>query len=369
MVWMETLNLRVPETTEEYRNVLRAFRDGDPNRNGRADEIPLISFQPAGTGMNEIIAFFTNSFIQMDTQGWFVTRDHRVDVAYNKPQFRQALEYLNSLVAEGLLDPSSFSITQAQMRQIAENPGAEILGSTVMQSPSTIWAMTSERQRKYDAIAPMRGPGGVRYSVLHMGTQVTPGTLVITNQSRYPEVIMRWVDWFFDQEGLMTMRIGREGIEWKWAQPGELSYTGVQGLWHNIGAQGGSTNEFWMQYGMASYNRHTLQIGVFDDRFRGPEGLNTRLYVYSREQYHPFRPAYGLPPMYFELDVLNPIVQPLNDIVSFRNQQWARFISGDLALNDATWNTYINALNQMGLANVVTAYQRTYDTFRRNAAR
>ena len=39
--WLERLGLEMPETLEEFANVLRAFRDQDPNGNGIQDEIPF----------------------------------------------------------------------------------------------------------------------------------------------------------------------------------------------------------------------------------------------------------------------------------------------------------------------------------------
>ena len=39
--WLNNLGLEVPQTVEEFENVLRAFKTQDPNGNGEADEIPL----------------------------------------------------------------------------------------------------------------------------------------------------------------------------------------------------------------------------------------------------------------------------------------------------------------------------------------
>ncbi len=39
--WLEQLGLEIPETTDELEEVLKAFKDQDPNGNGDADEIPL----------------------------------------------------------------------------------------------------------------------------------------------------------------------------------------------------------------------------------------------------------------------------------------------------------------------------------------
>jgi len=366
--WMKALNLRMPDTLDDLYNVLSAFKTRDPNRNGRTDEIPMITENPVGSGTNQAIAFFANSFIQMDINGFLVTANHKVDIAYNKPEFRQTLAYLNRLVSDGLFDPASFSITNAELRQIVENPGIQIVGSVVHGSPSFFYAMTSERQKSFDAVAPLTGPGGLKLAVYNPHV-ISSGNLAITNKCRYPEVVIRWIDWFFDQEGQMLHRIGREGIEWNWAAPGELSYTGDPALWINIGAQGGSTNLFWMQYGVAGYNRHHLQRGAPPDRFYEADGLNMRLYEVTRDFYVPYAPAQYLPNMYFETAVLENIVQPMNDIANYRSQMWARFATGDLPLNDTNWNNYVRTLDQMGVQNVIEANQRTYDTFLRNAGR
>ena len=39
--WLDALGLQVPTTTGELRDVLIEFRDGDPNGNGKADEVPF----------------------------------------------------------------------------------------------------------------------------------------------------------------------------------------------------------------------------------------------------------------------------------------------------------------------------------------
>lgn len=44
--WLDKLNLDMPQTPEEFKEVLIAFRDKDPNGNGIQDEIPF-TFQDA----------------------------------------------------------------------------------------------------------------------------------------------------------------------------------------------------------------------------------------------------------------------------------------------------------------------------------
>jgi putative aldouronate transport system substrate-binding protein len=48
--WLDKLGLKIPTTTAELRNALIAFRDQDPNGNGRKDEIGLYGYYSGGYG-------------------------------------------------------------------------------------------------------------------------------------------------------------------------------------------------------------------------------------------------------------------------------------------------------------------------------
>lgn len=39
--WLDAVGAEVPTTTEEFAEVLRLFKENDPNGNGEADEIPM----------------------------------------------------------------------------------------------------------------------------------------------------------------------------------------------------------------------------------------------------------------------------------------------------------------------------------------
>ena len=97
--WLAALDLELPTTTEELRDVLRAFRDGDPNGNGIKDEIPL--------GVRE-----ASSIYEVLIGSWGLHRymnntinlvDGKVDFWIDNPEFKDYLMYFNSLYEEGLL--------------------------------------------------------------------------------------------------------------------------------------------------------------------------------------------------------------------------------------------------------------------------
>ena len=59
--WMEKLGLETPSTTEEFYEVLKAFKTQDPNGNGLADEVPMAG----STDRTDWRHAFMNPFVDM----------------------------------------------------------------------------------------------------------------------------------------------------------------------------------------------------------------------------------------------------------------------------------------------------------------
>lgn len=60
--WLENLDMEAPTTVEEFTEMLRRFKEEDPNGNGVADEIPLLTFE-GGWHSNAISGWLTNPFV------------------------------------------------------------------------------------------------------------------------------------------------------------------------------------------------------------------------------------------------------------------------------------------------------------------
>ncbi len=75
--WLDKLGLKVPETTDEFEAMLKAFKEKDPNGNGKADEIPMSGSKLVNGGWHSTIdQFLMNSFVYND----YVTGERRAPV-------------------------------------------------------------------------------------------------------------------------------------------------------------------------------------------------------------------------------------------------------------------------------------------------
>ena len=233
--WLDALGLEMPQTTEEFEQVLLAFKEQDPNGNGEADEIPLsTTIDVEGWQNGPLDLFFMNSFLynpgEDATGPWLILQDGQVTPVYNTPEWKEGLKYLHRLYAQGLIDPQSFTQDVDGLQRLGNNPDEVILGA----APSGWWTTSSPSTRAcritrwtdYVAVPPLEGPEGVRYAAWDPATD--DPAAVITSACKDPALAVRWIDTLYWQEATLRSDDGVLGEDWRWAEEGETDVDGEQ---------------------------------------------------------------------------------------------------------------------------------------------
>lgn len=102
--WLDSLGLKMPTTQEEFVEVLRAFKNDDPNGNGVADEI--------ATGGRAEVRWMGQMFGQYGIAMWegypqWDIYDGELTYSAVTQNMKDCLEWMSELYAEGLLDPET----------------------------------------------------------------------------------------------------------------------------------------------------------------------------------------------------------------------------------------------------------------------
>ena len=103
--WLDKLGLSMPTTQQEYVEVLKQFRDGDPNGNGLQDELPT-SGREFGRWMDHIFAMYGVSMMEGYPQ--YDMYDGQLTYSALTPNMKAALEFASSLYQDKLLDQDTF---------------------------------------------------------------------------------------------------------------------------------------------------------------------------------------------------------------------------------------------------------------------
>ncbi|MFH5185012.1 extracellular solute-binding protein [Paenibacillus sp. TAB 01] len=240
--WLTRLGLPLPTTTEAFEQVLQAFKDKDPNGNGKADELPLVSATNAPSGAIE--TFLMESFVQSDTNYMFI-ENGKIQAAYNQPGWKQGLLYLRELYQKGLIATQSFTQDRNQLRLLGENPAANLIGAVPSQNPSVFSSLEGTRWKDYVAVAPLQGPGGWRTAEYNPYRSVSPGAFIITDKAKSPEAAFRLADLLYSEEAAFRGIIGRPEKEWTWAGPGDVGIDGKPAKWKQLANYGKLQNAHW----------------------------------------------------------------------------------------------------------------------------
>ncbi|MBP3361965.1 MAG: extracellular solute-binding protein [Clostridia bacterium] len=361
--WLDKLGLEMPETTDDLKEVLRAFVTQDPNGNGKADEIGITGSKD-GWGAKPY-QFLMNSFIYEPHDGAYgavVGDDGKLMLNYTQPEYKKGLEYIHSLIEEGLFDTLSFTQDNNTLKAIAQQPD-NVIGIHVTGSPDSVFSANPERMYEYAALPPLKGPDGVEYALKMPVTAGISG--MITKYCEHPLAAFRLLDFMLSEEATIFSRYGVEGQDWDKATENDKA------LFEAIGAKpvivtkksvfSEAQNSTWGQFcpefrfaeiadGMAwsgdpfdseKYKADGLSVYIG----KGPEKLIVKLLNTAEESE--------------ELAILRSEIKP------YVETEVVAIMSGQKEL-ESGWNSMQEKLKSMGCERMLELTQIGYDRFEGN---
>jgi len=369
--WLDKLGLKAPTTTEELRNVLRAFKDDDPNGNGQADEVPL-----SASASEPIMNFFMNAFTYAPVGGPtspppMVMDGGKVTLAATSDAWREGLRYLESLASEGLLDKASFTQNGDALKALGDNAGAEILGSAAVLHPYEFVTADSPdgRDTHYDAIAPVAGPDGTQLATWK--SPVNPlGMFALTNKSTEDERVkaIKLIDYIVTDDGTKRAAMGPEGEAWVPAEPGDVALDPELDPTFRPLTYDETSNAAWRSMGQYWDSLEFRNSQVFPEEIYTTDGYERRL-LQATQLYEPYQPDESI---LFPAEKLWPddetsaeLADLQTNIANYVTQAQAEFVTGQRDIDDdGAWQSYLSDLDGLGLTQYLQMEQDLYDALK-----
>ncbi|MFD1881381.1 sugar ABC transporter permease [Paracoccus pacificus] len=347
--WLDKLGLKQPQTVDEFHDVLVAFRDRDPNGNGRKDEIPF--FAREWPEVIRLVTLWDARSSGSDTNhDFYVTDDGKVVHPYAQEAYRDALSNLAGWYKEKLIDPEVFTRgNSARDYLLSENLG----GATHDWFASTAGYNEALADKvpgmNFVAMLPPASAGGKRVEE-HRRIPVKPDGWAIGYQNKNPVETIKYFDFWFTEPGRNLANFGVEGQQWDMVN-GEPTYKpevlnsdmAVNSQMYEIGAQ--IQRGYWQDYRYewqwtSEAARKGIELYEANDLLL-PDFLGVNFNKEEQAIYDRYWPS-----------ILTYMLE--------RQQAWV-LGTGDVK---ADWDGYISTLNKMGYAQVIevmnTAYKRQY---------
>lgn len=345
--WLDNLGLEIPTTTDELLDVLRAFRDEDANGNGNtSDEIPYAIEDSGAThsGRVDIISGLFGLYYNMGYEN-IQLEGNTVSFLKNTDEWKEVLQYMNTMYTEGLMDNEVYTQTGDMSIAKISSGNVGIFGL----SSDDLFTTVSDQ---YVALAPVQSPNG-KTPVIQLASNSMGSNTFITSADETPWVSFRFLDYFFTEEGSMTVGCFNEdliGVTCQKKEDGSWDYSDEM-----INDERGVA--------VAVGDACPLPGGGFG-YWRNENNSN---YIYSAkvqenvpvwEPYYQADPVYGTP--LFDSQTQEKVDEIKTDLDVYVSECQAKFITGEMSFDD--WDDYCATLESLRVDELVSYYQAYYDS-------
>lgn len=353
--WLDNLGLDYPETTEDFVNVLRAFKEQDANGNGDPnDEIPMLGI--SGMWRASCYDFLLGSFVYNDFTDRLSVENGTVNYVANTEEFRDGLRFIRSLIEEELIDPVSLTITEDEAHVLTGGDVATVGVATGM----AYWNVLSANDEEYIGLSPLEGPNGVRDAFVR-ATGIVSGQFAITNKAENPEILFRWADAQFSEEATYFSSWGPEGEGWEKAPEGTLGINGKQALYtvlDGVNNTGAETIQNLAMPNIALANRTSdFRLG---QAVGGDDKSEERLYEAASKYYYPYAKEQTYPLMVMSAEDAAVVNEYKTAINAYVDEMISGFLAGTYDL-DKDWDSYLSEFDALGLEDYLNVLQSAYD--------
>ena len=215
--WLKALNMEIPKNVDEYYEVLKAFRENDPNGNGEKDEVPYFS---RATNPYHLLIFWNAYPSFYDDEG--IVKYGPAELSYKQAMINVAKWY-----EEGLINPEIFTSGGASREKfLSENKG----GSTIDWFASTSSYNASQAENipgfEFKPMAPPAGEDGVIRNFFRRDkTIVGVFGWAMSSENEHPVETVKYFDFWFSKEGRMLANFGLEGQDYNVNADGGIEFT------------------------------------------------------------------------------------------------------------------------------------------------
>lgn len=351
--WLDKVGMQQPKTIDELYTVLKAFSTKDPNGNGIADELPML-------GLDMIINYVVNAYIYYEQSHPWNIDDGVASAPFITDEYREALKTLNKLCVEGLYSDLSFTVTSSTELKNLHTPATGTANVGVWCGhPSNKTNTTSPILDEYVALAPLAAEtdkGG--YLVVSEDT-VLLGTF-ITKDCEDPELAMKFIDFFYEDETVRRGRHGEKDVDWEEGSGMDIYGNEVSTVVLNEQAffEGSQT---WSLNMCGIHTPENYNCVSADNNEAGARTTKLLKESYEMISQYPLK-AETVRNLEYTTEEDAVKEQYESTITNYVREQTKLFIMGSIDINsDTDWNSYVKQIDELHMKDVLAVKQSAYD--------
>lgn len=345
--WLNKLNLEAPTTVDELYDVLYAFRNEDPNGNGLKDEIPL--FDRAGWKQPDEYLYLWDSSLE------FYPRDGKMTYEPMEENFKTGVLNMKKWYEEGLIDPEIFTRGASARDTLLSGDLGGLTHDWVSTGNYNSSLIETIPDFEMVAIAPPADQNGV---VKERVSRFPGAGWGISSQCKDPVTAIKFMDYFFTEEGSDLMNWGIEGETYTVDADGKKAFTDTVllseltpiGYLRSLGVQ---------------YRIGMCQDGDYEYATMQPVGVEANeLYNSHEEWFDDSLPPYadGKLGLKYTADVESEYKNIMADITPYVEEKFQSWIIG-VSDFESDYDGFIEELKARGVERAIEINQEAYETY------
>lgn len=338
-------------TLDEYESILRAMKDNAKLLTEDHDKLIPLTFRYGGWQGNQSDLY--SAFGLTENIDHLTVIDDKVTFTAKDENFKKATNQVATWMKDGLIDKEILS--QSEFDLLSKGKGSHPrLGSFYWWEKETV--IKPEWQDQYVAIPPLIGHDGEQTIGVSNNHEIGKGQFVVFENAEHPEILLTWIDRFFDPMISAQINYGPIGTVFE----EELNEDGM--LVEKPLPEGVTSDELRLKHAPMGV------IYLSDEQWENTIVMEyrARLRLALLDKY--IKPyikdnVESYPNVTYTLNEINQINRLKSDIDSYVYQtttQW--LLDGRVA--DSAWDQYINQLNKMRLDELLKIHQDAYDRFK-----
>jgi putative aldouronate transport system substrate-binding protein len=195
--WLGYLKLEEPQTLDDWYKVLTAIRDGDPNKNGQKDEIPMV-FESGLKGLSLWGRSWGLHFTR--SNGFYPDENGKIQYEWIDSRAKEFITWARKMYDEKLIDQEFLNVENEQYTaKINRNIAGSIsngLNSTMRSNENLVKSGVADA--KYIPTLPASGVEGIK--PIHENRSPLSDYYSITKDCKDTALVMKWIDFVYASE-------------------------------------------------------------------------------------------------------------------------------------------------------------------------
>lgn len=334
---LEKLNLEIPETLDEFTNILYKLKEEYP------ESVPMTHRMGHG-------------FLMECWTRWFSTRttayfDHEKEEYLYGPvtsQYRSCVEYLRMLYSEGLLD-QEYAVNTSEQFYAKLYTGKSFVASDYfgMDANCNTNGVANDPNYKMQAI-PLPKVDGKRGTTKVGDNIMSDDTLVISNQSKYIDRVIRMIAYMYSEEGVDLMSWGIEGETYE--SDGADGYRRTENIITAINPNGSVTER---EVG-CRINGLTRIFPLDVEKALWDENLKV-----GKQRYYDLNLGEPVSPTLYYTEEQNKEISDINSALStYVDEEVVKFITGTRPMEE--YDVFLQKLEEMNYKRILEIRNEVY---------